>query len=30
MPDNKSGARVSLAQQIKHNEMVDMQYKLGE
>jgi hypothetical protein len=30
MPDNKSGARVGLAQQIKHNEMVDMQYKLGE
>ena len=30
MPDNKSGARVSLAQQVKHNEMVAMQYKLGE
>ena len=30
MPDNKSGARVGLAQQLKHNEMVDMQYKLGE
>ena len=30
MPDNVHGARVSLAQQLKHNEMVDMQYKLGE
>jgi len=30
MPDNVSGARVGLAQQLKHNQMVDMQYKLGE
>ena len=30
MPDNKKGARVGLAQQVKHNQMVDMQYKTGE
>jgi len=30
MPDNKKGARVGLAQQIKHDQMVDMQYGIGE
>jgi len=30
MPDNKRGARVGLAQQVKHNQMVDMQYGIGE
>ena len=30
MPDNKKGARVGLAQQVKHNQMVDMQYGIGE
>jgi hypothetical protein len=30
LPDNKKGARVGLAQQLKHNEMVDMQYNIGE
>ena len=30
MPDNNKGARAGLAQQIMHNQMVDMQYKTGE
>ena len=30
LPDNKRGARMGLAQQVKHNEMVDSQYNRGE
>jgi len=30
LPDNKRGARMGLAQQQKHNEMVEMQYNLGD
>jgi len=30
LPDNKRGARLGLAQQVKHTKMVDMQYNKGE